>query len=120
MQISSFYSAFAMATPRVNKGFLPQYRGQVVRLIGTVMASSEAGVDIRASDGGIVRLMPSSGTFQVGEVWEVIGRVRDDFSLEELNSIQIPSTPAFDFENFEALVQLTHLHPDIFGTIATQ
>src|SRR5687768_11143339 len=103
------------ASPRINKSLIPRYKGSVVRLVASAVGSDGQGLyEFKASDGGIVKVNPSgaSGTFSAGQVWEVIARVRDDEVLDELNSIIFPTPPAFDFDNLDALIQLSHQHPD--------
>jgi Replication factor A protein 3 len=73
-----------IATPRVNASSIGNYinTGTVVRLVG----ESQGGDSIHAVDGPIKIHRTQGNSFQAGRIFEVVGTVNQDGSLNENNS----------------------------------
>lgn len=107
--------------PRVNKGYMTLYSGQPVRLVAKVLSVQGSTAEVQASDGGKVRVEVDGKEaieYAPGAVVELMGHVKGDGLLEQYK--WTPFSENFDMENFEQLVQLQHMHTNIFGTRGAQ
>ncbi|RHZ82193.1 hypothetical protein Glove_112g44 [Diversispora epigaea] len=101
------------ATPRINSTLLSKYRNEVVRLIGRVKESSKNSAVLEASDKGQIRILLSPETIlQANKIVEIIGRVRDDHSLQELNTTNFGEE--FDLDLYENAVQVAQKYSKLF------
>jgi len=109
-----------MTTPRINKAYLPRYVGKNVRLVGRVtnVNTMKKTVVIETSDKQKVIVSTAKcedGEHALNSITEIIGQVLDDLTIEEFNAVDFTSN--FDLENFDQLVHLSHMYPDLFGTV---
>lgn len=91
-------------TPRVNKELLPKYVNRTVRVVGRVTGKRDNEVELETTDGTItVRLNNSSGSeYSANLICEVIGKVREDSTIEEYNVSHWNED--FNMENYDQLV----------------
>eukprot|EP01126_Amoeba_proteus_P025371 TRINITY_DN2533_c0_g1_i1.p1 TRINITY_DN2533_c0_g1~~TRINITY_DN2533_c0_g1_i1.p1 ORF type:complete len:113 (+),score=14.61 TRINITY_DN2533_c0_g1_i1:82-420(+) len=102
-------------TPRINKALLPSYVGSTVRLVARVTGKANGVVHVQTSDGGTVQVVLTSNgdEYHIGGITEIIGRVREDETIEEFNNTTFNDN--FNMENFDQLIRLTHYFPELFG-----
>jgi len=104
-----------LPTPRVNKEMLQRYPGKTVRLVGRVTGVGHGVFEMQAADNGIVKveIAPgNSGNMQAGCVVEIVGKVKDNQTVEEYNSTLF--NPEFNFETYNQMVVLAEQYPNIF------
>lgn len=63
-------------TTRVNKAMLGNYVGRTVRAIGKVLSYKGDALEFQLADGGVVLVHDLNGRFNVGDILEIIAKVR--------------------------------------------
>ncbi|GAA5956930.1 hypothetical protein JCM21900_006710 [Sporobolomyces salmonicolor] len=102
-------------TPRVNSARLAEYtNGKIVRLIGKVINLDGETAILEAADGGQVTVRLSKVSNLADTYVEVVGKVDSDLVMTELATQNLGDSIDMDLAN--KVVELTHLHPDVFPT----
>lgn len=100
-------------TKRINGSLLPHHNGQVVRLIGTVVASADGspGYQLDTGAGAAVRIQTQGlagmeGVMTPGKFAAVLGRVNDDYTVTAFSATTI--NDGFDLPLHNQLLQVEH------------
>jgi hypothetical protein len=105
-------------TPRVNKALLPNYIGQIVRLVGVLKNMTPLYRELEAADHQIVQVLTSkdSAPYGIGATIEIVGRVKDQNTVEELSSCLFDtSTVPFDLNLYNQFLLVAQQNREIFG-----
>ena len=103
-----------IATPRINGGMFPSYVNQTVRVVGQVNSVEGEKLQLNCSDGIVVNaLVRTGGDIPINSVIEITGKINQSQVLEDLGAITYFST-GFNFENYDAVVGLTHKYRELF------
>jgi replication factor A3 len=101
------------ATPRVNGELLPKFVNRTVNLVGRILSCDQGRVELQTSDQRrITVILAIPSPFPVDSIVEVIGTVNNDLSIREEGMIQYTET--FHFQNYDAVVNLTHKYHELF------
>ncbi|KAJ3039296.1 hypothetical protein HK097_002876, partial [Rhizophlyctis rosea] len=103
-----------VATPRVNSAHLANFRGKTVRLVGRVLAVNGSNAILEAGDQGqvTVNFVMSGNTIMQDTVVEVLGRVENDLSVQELSTAHFAQ---WDPVQYTKMVNLAMQNKDLFG-----
>ncbi|KAA8906155.1 hypothetical protein TRICI_005188 [Trichomonascus ciferrii] len=93
-------------TPRVNASCLEDFKGRTIRILGKVKSLHGESCVIDAN--GDV----TDANFEVGQFYEVIGRISDDSSVKMLQYQDFGTN--IDMTNVDNLVKLQHKYKTIF------
>ncbi|PQE30067.1 replication factor a 3 protein [Rutstroemia sp. NJR-2017a WRK4] len=98
-------------TPRITTSYLDQFPNRTVRMVGkvTLLRGEEAKIDC---DGEVRILLGRDAHLQVGNAVEIVGKVNQDLSIKVLRATDFGNN--FDFKSMNALVDVTHLHKQIW------
>mmetsp|Transcript_8974 Transcript_8974/g.33842 ORF Transcript_8974/g.33842 Transcript_8974/m.33842 type:complete len:120 (-) Transcript_8974:52-411(-) len=89
---------------RVNGSLLSNNIGRTVSLVGTIESQNDGLATLLTSDGIKVTIQQQAGAYYTGPVVEIIGRVSDGQTVEELQCREFGGD--YDKENYNALVEL--------------
>ncbi|EQC27857.1 hypothetical protein SDRG_14437 [Saprolegnia diclina VS20] len=92
--------------PRVNKALMASYVNRTVALVGSMESWTGNSAIVKASDGGLVTVIPAPGADYSSKFVEVIGLVQPDGSLQEFKCTSFGDN--FDLGNYDKLVALMH------------
>ncbi|KAG9303950.1 hypothetical protein G9A89_005860 [Geosiphon pyriformis] len=99
--------------PRLSAAQLSTNRGQLVTIVGRIVESTSGKAILQAHDKGIVNIKTiQDQNFQQGFV-EVVGRVMDDLTVEELNSINLGDN--FDIDLYADVIEISKKYPSLMG-----
>ncbi|KAI8928452.1 replication factor A protein 3 [Entophlyctis helioformis] len=100
-------------TPRVNSALLLKNVGKTVRIVGKVTSINSTNAILEASDKGQVTVMLAMGSGVRPGVVEILGRVTNDVSVQEMSSCMFASD--FDADSHDKMVMLAQEHSELFG-----
>ncbi|PWN17771.1 replication factor A protein 3 [Microstroma glucosiphilum] len=101
-------------TPFINSSMLPQYRGQIVRIVGKVNKVSGTTLLLQTSDLGHVEVQLNRDTeLSSAQYVEVIGKVADSGEvLREFASVDVGD--GVDMNLVERVVEISAKVPQLF------
>jgi len=102
--------------PRVNHAMLKSLVGQTVRVVGRVIETNDGIVVLQAADNGNVTIQSNYGGAYTTQFAEVVGRVNDDLSLQEMQSVNFGND--FDMSIYAKMLELTNgKYRDLFNSV---
>ncbi|KIW00175.1 uncharacterized protein PV09_08216 [Verruconis gallopava] len=99
------------STPRINASYLESFQGQRVRFVGKVvrLQGDRATVDCA---GQITLILNRDSHLVMNHAFEIVGQVTPDLSVRVNQALDFGTD--FDFNAYEAVVNATHRHKEIF------
>eukprot|EP00842_Homolaphlyctis_polyrhiza_P001700 jgi/Hompol1/2530/HPOL_006036-RA len=93
-------------TPRINSALLQKNTGGTVRLVGNIVGINQNYAIIETSDKGQVKIILATNSMLRQGTVEVLGKVTEDLSVQELTSHAFAGT--YDAEAYDKMVKLAH------------